>query len=153
MKGAKVIAITVILLFTAGGLFAGDFNVSAGGGGDVSYDLGTDTTTYGFHGFVDITYLLISAGVNIVNKDVIFTAAANLKYPINVGSSFSVFPTAGAEYRLANHHGTFLLNAGVGMDYSIGNNFYARLMALYVFLPDDIKNGQLTFRPSIGFRF
>ena len=153
MKGAKVIVIAAMLIFMAEGVFAeSKFNVSVGGGGDVSYDLGTDTAVYGFHGFVDITYLLITAGINIVKKDVGFAASANLKYPFNFGNSFSIFPTVGAEYRLANHNGTFLLNAGVGMDFSLGNNVYARLCALYVFPPNEIKGGQLTFRPSIGFR-
>ena len=153
MIKVKVIAVTALLLFTAGGVFAGNFSVSAGGGGDVSYDLETDSAVYGFHGFVDITYLMVTAGINIVKKDVSFATTANLKYPINIGSSFSFFPTVGVEYRIAKKQGTFLLNAGAGMDFSIGNNAFARLTALYVFAPGDIKHGQITFRPSIGFRF
>lgn len=154
MRKEKVIAIITLLLFVAGGAFAKNkFSISAGGGGDVSYDLETDTMVFGFNGFVDFTYLLLSAGVNIIKKDVGFSAAANLKFPFNLTDSLSIFPTAGAEYRRFNKVNSFLLNAGVGVDFSIGANVFARLCALYVFSPKDFKNGKLTLRPSVGFRF
>ena len=154
MKAIGAMLAVMLLLFTAGGIFAQNgIKVSAGGGGDISYDLETNTTTYGFNGFVDFTYLVISAGIKIVNENTGFTASANFKYPFNLGSTFSVFPTAGADYSIAYWVSTFSLNAGVGMDFSISDNVYARLMALYVFSPRDIKNGRFTLRPSVGFRF
>ena len=150
-KKAFLILVLVMSFMTVSGLAAQ--SISVGGGGDISYDSVTQTTVYGIFGFVDLTYLEIIAGLNIIESNTMFTIGANLKYPIPITKDITIFPTAGIEYSLYNDEGTFFINCGAGLDYAINRNMYMRVKALYVFSPENMdQGGQFAFRPSVGFR-